>query len=79
MSKVWWQYEISQSKIRNCFRKARFSSTLMEEDIDARSSVEECWSELLKVGAIENDRALNGYVRVDDDLVAADYPKEKLD
>lgn len=48
----------------------------MEEETDARFSIEDCWNELQKGVTNENDLVLDNYMRVDEDLVVADYPTD---
>lgn len=55
------------------FGRPDFQVILMEEEIDAISSVEECWNELQKVHAIENDLTLDDCVRIDENFVIGDY------
>ena len=56
-----WECDVSESTIRNCFRKARFSRTLPEDEIDVRPSIEEGWSELRVRSALDDDVTLEDF------------------
>ena len=67
-----WECNVLESTIRNCFRKAGFSRTLPEDEIDARPSIEECWDELRVRSAQDDDVTLENFLSIDEDLVVAD-------
>jgi len=48
----------------------------VEDEIDAKPCVQECWNDLRRMGVIENDATLADYLQVDEDLVIADYPTD---
>lgn len=73
-----WQNDVVESTIRNCFLKAGFSEKLVVEEITSNvlPQIEECWVHLQSVGKINDDVSLNEFLRVDEEVIVAEYPTD---
>ena len=80
LSKV-WQNNVSETTIKNCFKKTGFLKTQIQEeadDDDIMSSNQEWWDELQANGTIEDDILLEAFlsVNVDEDVLVTNYPTD---